>query len=146
MKINEILLEDHAFKRGDYTVTHFSNEDDPGGVYIVSHKGREIGKHTYKHSFREQGPSFEAAKKQAIAADASDRKEQAVKDKHRHQYETPLSEIEKEWLQLDKKMHSEAKSKTYSLTDKDLKRYKQLGQIVRMSIIDGTHPDASYRK
>ena len=54
----------------------------------------------------------------------------------------PLSELEKQWLELDKKLQHYFKNKGNAepFTDEELKKYKSYGEIVRKSLRDRTHP------
>ena len=92
----------------------------------------------------------EAQKQAALHGRQLQANEDRVIDMQREreiQYDKPLSVTELEWIELDKRIVRFLKDKDQSakLTNDEFKLYEKLGQFVRRSIIDGTHPQASHR-
>jgi hypothetical protein len=145
ISFKQYIAETAAFERGKYSVHYHENDDDRGGHYTVHHDGKEISKHPFTDFTKNASPAYEAAKKHAITSHAADVNADNKQREHDYQHKKPLSDLEKEWLELDKKMVHHAQTKTGSFSDKESARWQSLGKIARKSLIDGTHVEASHR-
>ena len=107
--------------------------------YHVTKDGQRVRDAFYKaKSTFDRGAADAAAKKHAIKLRGADKDADQKQREHDYQHNKPLSQLETEWVGLHKKLVSSLKNKT-SLSDQELKRYSDLGKIVRNSLSDGTH-------
>lgn len=132
------ISEAHAFERGHYTVHFHDNDEDRSGHYAVLHKGKEISKHSFKDITKDAGAAYEAARKHAIQKHTADVNAENKQSEHDYQHKKPLSDLEKKWVEMHKKLINAVKTKEY-MSDDELKRYISYGEIVRKSLRDGTH-------
>ena len=115
--------------------TKYDFHREPDNWFVVTANGEEIGRFQGKSQF-DSGAAQDAAKKciaqhRAAAINAEDKiKYDEI------QFNKPLSPLELEWIGLEKKFRTDYKS----LSDKEVNRWEQLHQILRKSLIDGTHP------
>ena len=86
----------------------------------------------------DRGAANDAAKKMANRL----RSEEILKLRKKQEAEyqlKPLSQLEAEWIGLHKKLIAAA-NKLVEMTEKELQRYKQITEVVRHTVLDGTHP------
>jgi plasmid maintenance system killer protein len=134
-----------AFERGKYSMHFHENDEDRGGHYSVHHDGKEIAKYPFTDITKNVGPAHDAARKHIITKHAEDVNAENKQNEHDYQHKKPLSDLEKEWLHLDKKLVHHIQSKSGVFSDKERVRWESLGKIARKSLIDGTHAEASHR-
>lgn len=134
----ESLDESAAFERGQYVVHFHDNDEDRSGHYTVLHKGKEISKHPFKDITKDAGTAYEAAKKRAITSHAADVSADNKQREHDYQHKKPLTDLEKKWVEMHKKLKNAIKTKEY-MSDDELKKYTSYGEVVRKSLRDGTH-------
>ncbi len=134
----QYITENYAFQRGKVTVSYHENDDDRGGHYTVHHNGKEISKHPFTDFTKNAAPAFEAAKKHAITSHVADVNADDKKREHDYQHNKPLTDLEKRWVVLHKKLKNAVKTKEY-MSDDELKKYSSYGEVVRKSLRDGTH-------
>ena len=102
------------------------------GYYVVAN-GEERGFFKAKSMF-DRSEAQDAAKKLMFKIRSDDVVARQKADQYQYQYVKPLSDIEKEWVELEKRY--------MSLNDEELARWLRLGKsgVVRKSMIDKTHP------
>ena len=131
MKISEILS-----KRKLNNVEWDYHWDNKREGFCVTVNGKEASFFKAKGIFDRSGAQKEA--EQLIVklhGDAWSADKKAKDDEF--QYKKPLTNLEKEWVALAKRV-----SKMDKMTDKELERYVTLGkEVVRRSLLDGTHPE-----
>lgn len=124
MKINEVIAQ-NGIPKTDYAW----DEARCGFATLVD--GEEVEFFKAKSKF-DRSAANDAAKKLAqkykVDAINADNK----KREHEYQYVKPLSALEQEWAEMTNRF--------MSLNDKELARWQRLGEVVRKSLIDGTHP------
>jgi hypothetical protein len=115
------------------------DEDKVG--YHVTKNGNRVPDAFYKaKSLTSRSDADTAAKKHARRLDSEERSNAMKQREHDYQMNKPLSEIEKRWIDLHKKLHLAANKKGPMMTDDELKKYSSYGSVVRSSILNGTHP------
>jgi len=135
MKLNEI----RARSKWD-----FKWDDDRVGFYVTK-DGVEIPDAFYKaNSIFDRSSAQSSAKQHMIKLRTQEWNTQKDVDYKTNQYEKPLTDIEKSFIELDKQLIDAVKNKT-KMNPNDLERYTLYGQYVRKSILDHTHPAMSYR-
>lgn len=125
MKVFEIMTPASLDK--DYT---FAWDNDRVGFATIAN-GKEVGFFPAKSKFDRSGAQ-EQARKLAVKLRNEVLQADRERREHEYQYVKPLSQLEQEWAALHKRF--------MSLNDKELERWKQLGQVVRRSLHDETHP------
>jgi len=108
--------------------------------YVATLNGEELGFHKAVSTW-DRSDAQKAAKNQLV----KHRMDKHSKQAQDWQMNAPLTNLEKEWIALDKKLIATVRNKTEDFSDKELARYNGLAEVVRKSIINGTHPEASYR-
>jgi len=126
MKINEVVIKRNT--DNDYA---FTWDNDRGG-FAVTVDGEEQAFYKAKDPKWDRSGAQELARKHMIKlrAEATMKRQQA--EKHEYEYNRPLSALELQWVEMTNRF--------MSLDDKELHRWKQLDQIIRDSLRDGTHP------
>ena len=79
------------------------------------------------------------AKKASALARSNEVMAKRKEEDDAYQFDRPLTSLEIQWVELHKKLIAAA-NKRGEMTDQELSRYKQLQQVVRQSILYGTHP------
>jgi hypothetical protein len=145
MRSTEFITEENIDPRKvKYEVTRLKDEDDDfTNTFVATADGVEIGRFEGKSKW-DSGD----AQKQAEQCVNKHRGEAIVKqDKenaHRYQMDKPLSQLEKEWLELDKRMIHGLQTKNL-ISDTEHARWEQLAPVIRKSLISGEHPAAAHR-
>jgi hypothetical protein len=127
-----------------YEVVRLKDED--GGftnTFVATADGEEIGRFEGKSKWdsgEAQKQAEQCVNKHRGAAIMKQDKENA----HRYQMDKPLSQLEKEWLELDKRMIHGLQTKNL-ISDKEHARWEQLAPVIRKSLISGEHPAAAHR-
>lgn len=128
MRINEILQE-------DYRKVTYEFHREPENWFVATADGKEIGRFQGKSQF-DSSAAQDAAKK-CITLHRSNAAEQHNKDaENRYQYEKPLSDIEKRWLLLYKKLYIDNQHGD----DEDYRKFRDWAMIVRQSISQSQRP------
>lgn len=128
MKITEFITEAARHTKYDF-------HREPNNWFVATADGKEIGRFQGKSQW-DSGAAQDAAKKcivqhRAAAINAED------KIKHdQYQFEKPLRPLELEWVELEKKFRRDYTS----MTPAEIKRWEQLHEVLRSSLINGTHP------
>lgn len=133
------LDEDVAPDRKEYEF----HRDMDTNEFVATWKGEEIGRFKAKSQF-DAGEAQDAAKK-CISDHFKKRHAEYTKAKDRDvQFNKPLSQLEQEWIALDKKIYDYFHSGGPELTPQEEKRYQQLGPVLRKSLYainyDDLHP------
>lgn len=114
--------------------------------FYVTKNGQEV-----PNTFNKAASTFdrsnaqELTKKQMVQLRSAEYSAAAAEKEHDAQINKPLSEIEKRWIELDKKLLRCIQTKT-EMPQEDLDKYSRYGQIVRKSLLNHTHPAMSYRE
>lgn len=129
MKITEILTEDWRKVKYDF-------HREPDNWFVATADGKEIGRFQGKSQF-DSSAAQEAAKK-CINKHRSDAAaaHMAAAD-NAAQFEKPLSEIEKRWIMLYKKLYVD----NVHGEEKDYNNLSRWGEAVRKSIRAANHPE-----
>ena len=119
----------------------FHWDDDRFGYYVTVN-GQEIPDSFFKAKSQfDRIEAQEAAKKVMVQLRSDAAVKKRDEDYRRYQYDKPLTDLEKEWLELSKKFNSS------ELDNKGLDRWSRLGQeVIRKSLHDGTHPLSPFKK
>ena len=124
--------------------------DHAGNVYDWEWDEKKMGFHTTvngvsKKFFKAKGffdrsEAQEAAKTHMMHLYGDSMAAKRAADEHHFQFEKPLSQLEKEWVELEKRF--------MKLNDKELDRWKSLAHsgIIRKSLINGKHPEVKKDK
>jgi len=129
MKLREIAVKRNL----DGVVYDFHWDEKRGGFYVTI-GGKEVEFFKANGKFDRSGAQDKAEKLIIkLYNDAYTAKRKA--ENHKYEYERPLKDLEKEWIELQKRF--------MSLNDKELKRWETLWKsgVIRQSILDGTHPE-----
>lgn len=129
MKINEVLTEDYRKVKYDF-------HREPDNWFVATADGKEIGRFQGKSQF-DSGAAQEAAKKCIMKhrSDAASQHMAAANDAY--QYEKPLSDIEKRWAMLYKKLYIDRQQGE----PKDYDNLTRWAEVVRKSISAVQHPE-----
>ena len=136
MRYSEFITEDA--RKVKYEVTRLQDEDgDLTNTFVATADGKEIGRFEGKSRF-DSGEAQEAARKcnlqhRAAAINAEDK----IRE-HEYQYNKPLTEIEKRWVELDNRF--------MSLNTEELARWTRYSESIRKSLRDGSHPACTRNK
>jgi hypothetical protein len=136
MKSKEFIKEDA--RKVKYEVTRLQDEDgDFTNTFVATADGEEIGRFEGKSRF-DSGEASEAARKctvqhRAAAINAEDK----IRE-HEYQYNKPLTDIEKAWVEMDNRF--------MELNDAELNKWQRYSQSIRKSLIDGSHPACTRKK
>lgn len=132
MKFKEFISE-AMVRKLDNVVYDFHWDEKRQGFYTtVGDKEIEFFKANSK--FDRSGAQEQAQRLMIkLYSDAVTKKRK--EDDHKYQYEKPLSKLEQEFVELDKKMIK------MKMTDQELKRWEQLAHsgIIRRSVTDRSH-------
>ena len=136
MKSKEFITEDA--RKIKYEVIRLQDEDgDFSNTFVARADGEEIGRFEGKSRF-DSGEASEAARKctvqhRAAAINAEDK----IRE-HEYQYNKPLSDVEKVWVELDNRF--------WTLTDDELAKWTRYSEAIRKSLSDGSHPACTRKK
>ena len=136
MKSKEFINEDARSTK--YEVTRLQDEDgDFTNVFVATANGEEIGRFEGKNRF-DSGAANEAAKKcivqhRAAAINAEDK----IRE-HEYQYNKPLTDVEKVWVELDNRF--------MELSDAEITKWTRYSEAIRKSLRDGSHPACTRTK
>jgi hypothetical protein len=109
--------------------------------YHVTKNGQRVKDAFYKAKSQfDRGEADTSAKKHAQKLKTDEISAERNAREHDVQINKPLSEIEKRWVNLQKKLVMGAKKQGPGLNDDELKKYSSYGSIVRKSLRDGSHP------
>jgi hypothetical protein len=131
MKFKQFISEAIKRKLGD--VVYDFHWDEKRFGYYVTVGGKEVEFFKAKGPFDRSGAQ-EQAERLIVKLYSEDHTAKRKADEYKYQYEKPLSNLEKEWVELQKRF--------MKLNDKELKRWEQLHQsgIIRKSLLDDSHP------
>lgn len=136
MKSNEFLKEDA--RKVKYETTRLPDDDgDFTNTFVVTADGAEIGRFEGKSRF-DCGAANEAARKCIVQHRAAAINAEDEVREYQYQYEKPLTEIEKRWVELDNRF--------LSLNDEELTKWVRYAQSIRKSLSDGTHPACTRKR
>lgn len=112
--------------------------------YHVTTDGKPIHFYPAKSQFN-RSEADEAAKTHARKLHTDEVKAARANHEHDIQMNKPLSEVEKRWAELDKKLiHSVRHGGEF--TDDDHNKYQLYGGAVRKSLLNHSHPAMEHRK
>ena len=124
MKINEIITQ-NGIPKTDYAW----DEARCGFATIVD--GEEVGFFKAKSKF-DRSAANDAAKKLALKYKVDAINADNAKREYEYQYVKPLSALEQEWAEMTIRF--------MTLNEKELARWQRLAEVVRKSLLNGTHP------
>jgi hypothetical protein len=136
MLSKEFLKEDA--RKVKYEITRLQDEDgDLTNTFVATADGKEIGRFEGKNRF-DSGAASEAAKKcivqhRAAAINAEDK----IRE-HEYQYNKPLTDIEKAWVEMDNRF--------MELSDAELTKWTRYSEAIRKSLSDGSHPACTRKR
>lgn len=122
----------------------FAWDNDRGGFYVTKN-GEEVPDSFHKAvSYFDRSGAQTNARKQANALRSAEITAEFKEREHHLEFDRPLTNLEQEWVELDKKLVRAVK-KQDTMTDDELARYSKLGDIVRKSLINHEHPAMAHR-
>ena len=134
------LLESRSEIRDMNGNVHDYQWDEDRFGYFVTTNGKEVPNGFFKaKSMFDRSDAQNQAQQMTFNLRSEATMAKQAKDKHFFQYEKPLSDLEKEWVELNNRF--------MKLNKQELDRWTSLGKaVVRRSLINGSHPAAKKTK
>jgi ribosomal protein L20 len=137
----EVMTEASKWGRHDYEW-----DQEKMGYHVTTDGKRTEHFYPAKSQFN-RSEADSAAKKHAQSLHVAEVNADRNAREHSYQMDKPLSEVEKRWVDLDRKLVAHVNSKgANAMTDDELNKYTSYGQAVRKSLLNHTHPAMAHRK
>ena len=130
MKANEFIAESARMTKYDFHRIPETN------IFVATANGEEIGRFEGKSKF-DSSAAQDAAKKCITAHRGAAVKKEQDANEYQHQFVKPLSDTEKKWMQMHKKLYID----NIRGDEKDYDLYGRYAEVVRKSISRATNPE-----